>query len=72
MTYLSRRKAVIRNGKTENLAKPKAQDFFYKQRFFKSASPIDAGRKLKVHKTFRRCPGRRVSAVSVLLNFFMN
>ena len=39
---------VIRNGKTENLAK---LDVYA---FFESASPVDTGHKFNVHKTFRR------------------
>ena len=29
-----------------------------------SQYPVDTGRKLNVHKTFRRCPGRSMSTAS--------
>ena len=45
---------VIRNGKTENLAKLDVYAFFISNAFFKSASPVDTGHKFNVHKTFRR------------------
>ena len=45
---------MIRNGKTENLAKLDAHAFFISNAFFKSASPVDTRRKLNLHKTFRR------------------
>ena len=65
-------KKSIENGKTENLAKLDIHALFISNAFFKSTSPVDTGRKLNVHKTFRRRPGRPVSTGSVLLNFFMN
>ena len=69
---ISKKSIVIRNGKTENLAMLDVHGFFINNAFLKSASPVDTGRKLNVHKTFRRRPGRPVSTGSVLLNFFMN
>ena len=69
---VSKKSIVIRNGKTENLAKLDVHAFFIKQRFFKSASPVDTGRKLNIHRTFKRGPGLPVSTGSVLLNFFIN
>ena len=74
---------MIRKGKTENLAKLDVHAFFICNAFLKSAFPVDIGRKLNVHKTFRRRPGRLlnvlctfnlrpVSTGLVLLNVFMN
>ena len=52
--FISKKSIVIRNGKTENLAKLDVHAFFISNAFFESASPVDTGHKLNVHKTFRR------------------
>ena len=67
--FTSKKSILIRNGKAENLADLDVHSFFISNAFLKSASPVDTGRKLNVHKTFRRRPGRPVSTGSVLLNF---
>ena len=52
--FISKKSIVIRNRKTENLAKLDVQAFFICKAFFKSASLLDIGHKLNVHKMFRR------------------
>ena len=54
LTFISKKSIVIKDGKTENLAKLDVHALFISNAFFKSASPVDTGHKLNVHKTFRR------------------
>ena len=52
--FISKKSIVIKDGKTENLAKLDVHAFFISDAFFKSVSPVDTGHKLNVHKTFRK------------------
>ena len=39
----------------------------YPKRYFDFGSPVDTGRKLSVHKTFRRRPGRLLNALCTFI-----
>ena len=47
--FISKKSIVIRNGKTEYLAKMDVHAFFIRNAFFKSASSADTGHRLNVH-----------------------